>query len=684
MLISYNWLKEYVDFDFSPTELADKLTNLGFETANVERVGDDTMIDLEITVNRGDCLSMIGIAREISALNKTKLKIPSPPAFNLSKKLTQMVNILIVDPKLCPRYTGRIIEGVKVAPSPVWLRERLEKVGIRSINNIVDITNFVMMELGHPLHAFDYQTLMGKKVIICRAAPHEKILTLDGVIYELSQEMLIIADAERPIALAGIIGGEDSRVKEETTTILLECAYFNPQNIRQTTKQLQIQTESSYRFERGVDPEDLILVQNRATQLITEICGGKSISPIIDVYPKKFKKTIINLRIDRINRILGTSIKGNEVKDILQSLGYGIKEEEKGIFLIEVPSFKHLDITREIDIIEEIAQIYGYEKIPITLPAGSFKVAMDYEYELSNKAKQILVSCGFYEVITYSFTSPNFLAKTKIPLTNEVIISNPLRGDENLMCPSLIPNILKVLQWNINRDNYDLKVFELGKVFSTDKPLPKEQNVLIGAIAGNYHEANWRHKTTILANFYDLKGVIEKLLQELCISGYEFLTGDHASLHPTRQTKLVYQDTPIGIMGELHPQIAAELKLPEDIYLFELNWDKLLSLINLEKRFKPLHRFPAVVRDMAILVKDEIDSSQITKIIEEVGEGLIERIKLFDLYQGDKIPTGYKSLAYSITYRKQEITLTDEEVNERHNKIIIELKNRLGVELRLE
>lgn len=685
MLVSYNWLKEYVDFDFSPQELADKLTNLGFESTNLKKVDDDTVIDLELTVNRGDCLSMVGVAREIATLTHNKLRFAPSTSLNLSKRLTHLVNVSLVEPKLCPRYTGRIIDGVKVSTSPLWLRELLEKVGINSINNVVDITNYVMIELGQPLHAFDYHTLIGNKVIICRASLGEKITALNGIIYELAPEMLIIADAERPIALAGIIGGKETSVKDDTTTIFLECAYFEPTNIHKTARQLDIQTESSYRFERGVDPEGLIRAQNRATQLIVEICKGKAVSDIVDEYPKKFKKTIIDLKPDRVNRVLGTKIKKEEMKDILQPLGFGILEKDDKTFQIEVPSFRYLDIRREIDLIEEIVRVYGYDKIPTSLPKGSFEVGINRKYELANKAKEILISCGFYEVITYPFSSPNILHKIKIPVKNEVIISNPLREDENLMAPSLIPNILRVLSWNINRGNYALKIFELGKVFSTnvEELLPKGKEVLIGAITGNYQEPNWQNKA-ISSNLYHLKGVIEKLLLELGIINYDLTLGEHPALHPTRQIKLIYQGTTFGIMGELHPDIAQKLKLLKEIYLFELQWDSILNWVNLERKFKPLPKYPAVQRDIAILIKEDITSAQVIKIIKQVGADLIERVNLFDLYQGDKIPQGYKSLAYSITYRKPDATLKDEEVNEVHNKIILELKNTLLAELRSE
>lgn len=687
MLISYNWLKEYIDFDFSPQELAAKLTDLGFETANLGGKGDDTVIDLELTVNRGDCLSMLGMAREISAITNNPLKIPSFQTFDLSKRLTSMINVSLVEPKLCPRYTGRVIDGVKVGASPSWLSASLEKAGIRSINNVVDITNFVMMELGHPMHAFDYQTLLGGKIIICRATSGEKLIALDGTTYELSPEMLIIADAQRPVALAGIIGGENTGVKEGTTTIFLECAYFNPTNVRQTAKQLGIQTESSYRFERGVNPEGLIVAQNRATQLIMEICKGKSVteilvSQIIDDYPKKFKKTIINLTPARVNKILGTEITSMDIKGILQPLGFEIKEEaclvEDKSLALTVPSFRHLDVNREIDVIEEIARVYGYDKIPTSLPAGSFNVAINREYALTDFAKEILVSCGFYEVITYPFSSPDILRQTKIPLSNEVLIDNPLRTDENLMCPSLIPNILKVIIWNINRDTYDLKIFELGKVFSSQG----EKKVLLGAVAGNYRQPDWRNKATS-ANLYDLKGVVEKLLLELGITDYELLAGDHPSLHPSRQIKLVCRETTLGIIGELHPEIAEELKIPGQTYLFEIDWDNLVKArVNRKRRYYPLPKYPAVRRDLAILIKEDISSAQITRIIEDVGRDLIEKVGLFDVYQGDKIPTGYKSLAYSVTYRKPEATLTDEEVNEVHSRIIAQIKNKMGAELR--
>lgn len=708
MRVSYNWLKEYVDLKWSPEEISAALITAGFEVAGLIKTPDnDTILDIELTVNRGDCLSLVGIAREVSALTKKPLKLSCGHLATKSKRLGNSIKVSIVEQDLCPRYTCRIIEGIKVAPSPVWLKEKLEKVGISTVNNVVDVTNFVMMELGHPMHAFDYHTLANKSIIVCQATEGEKIHSLNGQRYNLSPNMLIVADTERPIALAGIIGSIESSVKEKTSAILLECAYFSPKSVRNTARQLGIQTESSYRFEREIDIDGLYKAQNRATQLILELCEGGNASEIIDEYSVKFEKTSITLRPTRVNRVLGTQIEITEMIDILKRLEFEVTEREiaeESLLNVIVPSFRH-DITREIDLIEEISRIYGYHRIPTTLPTKSNCISINENYKINKTAKSILTACGFYEVITYAFSNIDLLNKAQIYCNNPIIVQNPLSKDDNIMCISLIPNLLKTLSWNINRGGTSLKIFELGRVFlPSDNPLPVEKEVLCAAIIGDWRDSNWQEQKVEShvtgAIFYYLKGIVEKLMEELGIVGYKFEAASVISptkilspFHPGQCAIIKYNEKELGIIGQIHPVVINNFNLPSPVYLFELDWEAIVSLSNQKRRFKHLPKYPSVIRDLAIVVAEDVQSDDIVRIIENKGntfikgisskgKSLLKKVVLFDLYQGEKIEQGKKSLAYSLTYRSDRATLTDDLVNKIHNEIIEALQKELKAILR--
>ncbi|MBI4778722.1 phenylalanine--tRNA ligase subunit beta [Candidatus Desantisbacteria bacterium] len=697
MKVSYNWLKENVAINIPPHELSDKLTMAGLEVAGIEEKDEDYIIDIELTVNRGDCLSIMGMAREVSAI--MNIAFEPPEILQLKGENLSKIDISLQNPELCPRYTARVIQGIRVEPSPLWLQNKLNGFGIRPINNIVDVTNFCLAELGHPMHAFDYNLINGKNIIIRQALEDEKILALDEKEYELSQEMLLITDKMSPLALAGIIGGNATRVNDNTTTILMECACFSPSSVRKTARLLGIQTESSYRFERGVDPQGLIRAQDRAAGLILSMCPGAKVSGIIDCYPTTIPSIDILLRIERVNRILGTEVTPEEMRDILIRLGF---EVEPIVFhaytlAVKVPSFRK-DITREIDIVEEIVRIHGYEKVPVSLPSLT-SVAFKKKAQIVNeKAKDILCGCGLNEVITYSFLNPEMLDKVGqafLPVNNpvnnqaflpvnHVVVSNPLSEEGRLLTHSLIPNLLEVVARNINQGNGQVKIFEIAKVFfkSCDNDLPVEQEHLVIMIRDDGDKVRWDGEKQKGLSFYDLSGILHALFAELGICEYTLEETEDKKFHPYVCAAIMVKDEKLGSIGQINPDITENLKLPQNIYALEIEWQKIMTLADFTRKFTPLPRYPSVIRDIAILAENEMPSSKIVEIIREAGNSLIEDIRLFDLYHGEQVSEGYKSLAYSITYRSPDKTLTENEVGMVHEGIIQLLMERLGVRVR--
>jgi phenylalanyl-tRNA synthetase beta chain len=693
MKVPYKWLKEYIDFDLSPKELCAKLTMLGFEAEK----GKDSF-EVEITPNRGDCLSMIGLAREISAFSGNPLKFPPIELKENKEDGDTLPDVRIKDKDLCPRYTLRLIKEVKVGPSPSWLQEKLEAVGVRSINNVVDITNYVMMEVGQPLHAFDYEKIKGSSIIIRRAKERESIITLDEVEQKLTPEMLVIAGETKPIALAGVMGGLDTEVDESTRTVLLESACFEPGSIRGTSKKLNLMSESSYRFERGVDIEGVPLASARAAHLIQGIAGGKVAGGIIDEYSRSFSCPEIPLRINRVNKILGTKLTSSEISTILRGLHLQVKEGEP--LKVIVPSFRR-DITREIDLIEEIARLYGYDKIESRIPKAPLwseekeKSEVSGELEkfeapedLKKKVREILVASGFSEVINYSFMNEDFLNCLELvpehPWSQAVRIRNPLNENQRLLRTTLVPGLLSTALYNLNRSITNLKIFELGRVFSPSpegEKLPRERLNLAGAIMGLKKEKTLGVKEEPV-DLFDLKGVIENLLKELGIPGpkIEFPEG----LHPWGALiKINGELKSMGSMGKFPPRLAKYYELPEEIYLFEIDLKELSKHVNLSKKYESLPKYQGISRDISLIVARGVSSRKIESLIEETGGDLIEEVKLFDLYQGKQIAGGYKSLAYSIFYRSSKRTLTDKEVNNLQFEIIRALKKKLKAEIRM-
>jgi phenylalanyl-tRNA synthetase beta chain len=692
MKISYNWIKEYIDLKKSPEEIARLLTSSGSEVKIIEKIGDDNIMDIEITPNRSDCLSYIGIARELSALTGKTIKAPSLKIKKSSGKAPFTVDIK--DKDLCPRYTARLIRDVKVGESPDWLKKKIVAMGLRPVNNVVDITNFVLFELGQPLHAFDYDKIEGNAVIIRRARQGEKMTSIDKIERKLEKDMLAIADREKPIALGGVMGGLDTEVTETAKNVLLESAYFKPTSVRRTSFKLALSSESSYRFERSVDPGMVLEASDRAALLIAEICGGE-IGELLDkgAKPKKDKKVL--LRIEHLNKILNLGLKETYIKKALTGLGLKASSTQKGILKVSIPSFRQ-DIKYEVDLIEEISRIYGYENIDTTIP----KTVPHPERKLlpwraKEKAVEVLTSLGLNEVITYAMLSRNSLKKVSDKLLKEAIaVKNYLSFDQEVMRPSLLPSILNVLSYNMNRGVKDLKIFEVGSVYRNNLSPENgysETNICI-VLTGLFSEGWQREKRPV--TFFDLKGILEKLSFNLGLDPKKLTLNIQAPEAALRYLMMQQDKTPlvlydgntIGNITSLPARIRDAFDLKQEVFVTEIRLGALLhpsdKRINLDKKFKDIPKFPSIKRDISLVAGGEISFEKITSLVKGQGGELVERIEPFDEYTGKHIPRGHHGLSFRIEYRDKKKTLTAEEVDRVHSEIRKSLVEKLGITLR--
>ena len=645
---------------------------------------DDIMFELEITPNRPDCLSLIGVAREIRAETGNPLKLPDVVLNESETDIRDLTSVTIDAPDLCPRYAARVIQGVKVSESPAWLQRRLESVGIGVINNIVDVTNFVLMEYGQPLHAFDYHKLAENRIVVRRATDGEALTTLDEVERELTADMLVIADAEKPVALAGIMGGYDSEITETTCDVLLESAYFNPSSIRATAKAFGMSTEASYRFERGADPGAVLAALDRAAQLIAELAGGTVCKDIVDVYPGQQPLTQIQLRPDRVNFILGTELETAEMKEILSRLGFDV-EASGSAYRIIVPTFRS-DITREIDLIEEIARVYGYDNIPTTLPKGDIPVpALDPKVEVRRRIKHFLLAAGMMEAVNYSFCDPRCFEKIRLaldnPLRDAVPLRNPLSPEMSLLRTTLIPGMLGNAQHNRNHRINAIALFEIGGVFVRDGG-QKEPERIAGILAGQVGDGIYGNPYRN-PDFFDIKGLVEGMLEVCGIAEYTLQKTDVPTFHPGRNAEVLLGDTRVGTFGEAHPEVLENYDLPYKAYLFEFDLEALVDAAVFAKRFEPISVYPKVERDLAIVVDKGLLSDMPTELIYTTGGEWVESVRLFDVYEGEQVPEGKKSLAYTIVYHSATETLTDKAVNALHDQVVKHLHQELGAELRM-
>lgn len=645
---------------------------------------DDVIFELDLTPNYADCLSMIGVAREVAVMTGNELQLPEAEIAEEGPEVTELTSVQVEDEELCPRYTARVIKDVEVKESPLWLQQCLKAVGIRPINNIVDITNYILMEFGQPLHAFDYDVLTENRIVVRRAEDGEKMVTLDEEERELDKDMLVIADAKEPVCIAGVMGGADSEVTEETTDVLLEAAHFIPASIRQTAKKLGLHSESSHRFERGVDINGTDLASRRAVELIMDLAGGEVAQGVIDKYPDPVEPLELELKVERVNKLLGTELTEEQIIEILTNLEFEVKEQNSKL-KVKVPTFRG-DISREADLIEEIARIYGYNEVEATLPSGPILQGKRTQRQsIKKKTLDTLTGLGLYEVSTFSFTSQQVFDRINLPVDSElretVKLANPLSSEHEIMRTTLMPNLLEVLGQNINQNIEEIEVFELGRVFTPqkEKELPQERELLSGALMQKEEEEIWNLDA---ANFFTLKGKLEEYFAELNITDYEFVSSQAPTFHPGRTAEIRIGEKKVGIIGELHPDIVEEYELLPRTVLFELEFEVIAGAASDEVVYTELPKYPASTRDIALVVDQKVTASEIEEIIRKVAGELLEEIELFDLYQGEQLEAGTKSLAYSLTYRAADKTLTDKEVNKLQSEIESELNQEVGAEIR--
>ncbi|MEG6567684.1 phenylalanine--tRNA ligase subunit beta [Thermoanaerobacterium saccharolyticum] len=636
----------------------------------------DDVIEFEITPNRPDCLSVVGIAREAAATYRKSYRMPEIKISEVDDKNPATVTIEADD--LCFRYVARVIRNAKIGPSPMWMQMRLLKAGIRPINNIVDVTNYVMMELGQPLHAFDLDKVKNRHIVVRRAEEGERLITLDDKERILDKDMLVIADEERAIGLAGVMGGQNTEITDDTVNILIESANFKGSNIRYTSRKLGLRSEASSRFEKGLDPEITVLACNRAAQLMAELSGGEVLEGLVDVYPKPVTEKVLSVRYERINKLLGTNLSCQEMKEILSFLDFGTICDDKNL-IVKVPAFRG-DVDGEADIAEEIGRMYGYNNIEDTLLKGTQITAgvKTREQKLEDTVKDVFLSCGLNEVITTSFMGMKDLDKINLPddsyLRNAVKIMNPLGEDQGYMRTTLLPFMLNVVCTNYSRKVSEFKAFEISKVF-VPKSLPLEElpdEIKSGIIAMYGHDVD----------FLTIKGVIEELLDVLNIKNVKYVRSQNPAYHPGRSADVIVGDEKICVFGELNPDVAENYDINKRVYISEVNLELLFKHANDEKVYKPLPRYPAVERDIAVLVDKSTFVADIENVIRKAGGQLVDDVKLFDVYEGENIPEDKKSVAFSIWYRSYDKTLTDEEVSKVHDKIVNRLSEELGAQLR--
>lgn len=636
----------------------------------------DYILELSPTPNRGDCLSVLGVAREVAALTGSPLRLPEISLSEEDVPCEEFIKVEILAPEHCPRYTARYLWDVKIAPSPLWMRLRLLRSGMRPINNVVDITNYVMLELGQPLHAFDYERLKGKKIVVKLAGEGQTFVTLDGKERVLDPETLLICDAEGPVAIGGVMGGLDSEIREDTQKVLLESAHFCPSSIRRTSRALRIDSEAAYRFSRGVDPEIAPLASARAADLMLRLCGAKLAKGLVDVYARPWRPKKIAVDFQWIRDFLGVPLTEEEAIRYLQRLNMRVERERESWYVVP-PSYR-FDIHREVDLAEEIGRLKGYWKVPEVLPR-LLPVPRRRWGEIEERLKALMVGFGFYEAITYSFISPKTAAVLGVP--EGLRLLNPLSEDQAVMRTSLLPGLIEVAKFNVSRGIKDLKVFELRKVFIPQADaLPREEKFLSALAMGDLNPRWWRGKGEQV-DFYAVKGWVEGVLEELGIKGAKYLPAeDVPCLHPGQGAWLEVKGEKMGILGRLSAEAEKAFDL-EGVYVFELYLEELLKGVEPFKTYKPLPKFPGTYRDLAFLVDEDLQAERVLEMVRALQLPYLEGIEVLDCYSGPPLPEGKKNLALRLYFRAEDRTLTDEEANEAQWKVI-EALTSAGLKLR--
>ena len=650
---------------------------------------EDWALEIGITPNRPDCACVIGIAREIAALTKGKLRKPQIRFKESDRRIEALTSVTLDDPKGCPRYAAGMVCGFELKLSPFWMRYRLHVSGIRGISNVVDVTNYVLLEMGQPLHAFDYDRLKENRIVVRKAREAEVFTTLDGKTHTMNQDNLMICDGQRPVALAGVMGGLNSEIFSESKNVLIESAFFDPVTIRRSSKRLGLSTEASYRFERGVDIDGAVAALRRAMMLISELAGGEVIQGIIDNYPAPRKLREIDLRIDKTNRFLGTELSRETVAGYLKALEMEVQPAGENILRVEAPSFR-VDLTRDWDLTEEVARLEGYDKIPVTVPPiRPSDEKESWEVSTGDRVREIMVGLGFSEVISYSFISPDsadFLGAEKdSPLRGFVTLLNPLSVDQSVMRTSLMPGLLAAAKTNLSYGEKDLKLFEWGRVFirKDSDELPEERFSLTGLIMGLANPKEW-YREERPSDFHDAKGAAEALLKALGLRDLVFKKGRTPPWYlKEASSAILLGDQTLGALGQVSPEALRRFDVDATaVLVFEIDATVLIEKVTGDRAFEPLAKFPAVYRDLSIIAKRSVESARIQEIILREGRELVESVALFDLFEGGKIDPLEKALAFRICYRSRETTLDGKDINKLHESIVERIGKETGARLR--
>lgn len=714
MNISYNWLRELTNTRLSPFELRDRMTMIGLAVESVHEAGDDFVLDFDLTSNRPDCLSHLGVARELAVMEDGEIHLPGAPPAGATGTAEAFTSVEIEDPDLCPRYAARVVRGVKIGPSPAWLVERLEAIGQRAINNVADITNYVMHELGQPLHAFDLAKLTERRIVVRRARAGERLKTLDGVERELDAEMLVIADAVRAVAIAGVMGGEETEISAETRDVLIESAYFDPASVRRTARKLGLHTEASHRFERGVDYGGLLRAQDRAASLICELAGGTATENALDVYPKQIQAIDVSLRPERVTALTGLTVATREIERILSALGFAhharkaVLEEEwsfrNGVpeevvpgdlnprLTYVVPSWR-VDVEREEDLVEEVARHVGYERIATELPASN--IAGEYQPgERRRRAmRQVLTAYGFDEAISFGFidTAHDDLFELLPEMAREgegqerfVTLRNPIIEGAIRMRPSLLPGLLDAVKHNFNHGTRDVRLFETGRVFAASREqgsLPDEREAFALVATGGATEEG-RAGTPRELDFYDLKGALEAAADAMHLPALQFAPQSARHLRAGQAAEVSIDGRRVGHLGRLDDRVAAMYKFRQAVYVAEVDLTALLAAGQRAIVYTPLARYPSVVRDVSLLLARDVTFSELLRTAEEQRIEECRAVKLVDVYEGESLPEEKRSVTLRLEYRSDERTLRDEEVDALHARIVAALEKRFDAKMR--
>lgn len=695
MKVVYNWLKEFVEVKASPEDLRARLSLVGIAVDSIDETVAGPVLDAEITANRPDCLGHLGIAREVAAIYRVPLKPLHPNLKEITEKAAGATRVKIEAPELCGRFTARVIRGVKVQPSTDWLRQRLEAIGEKSINNVVDVTNYVMFELGHPLHAFDFDKLAEHQLVVRRAQPGEKIKTLDGGEHKLTKDMCVIADAQRAVSIGGIMGGANSEISLSTKDILIECAWFDPISIRRSAKALGLRTEASYRFERGADPEMTELASRRAAELIQQVAGGEILAGAVDIYPHREPEKKIELSRKELLRVMGADIPDRDIEQILSALGFhpvrvdsnrGSDGSIAAVWECRAVSWRQ-DVTRSIDLIEEVARHYGYDKFPPRLPPAKIAAHRLPHAEAQDRLRERIVALGYQEIVEIPIVDTKRDELFRSGGLEPALIGNPLAEDAAVMRSSGTVSMLRAIEWNLNHGQRNLRLFEIGKTYELRNGEPVETPVLTLGITGSAREKTIYEGARDF-EFADLKGDLDTIgglaggfTWES--GGPQWLSGARAArLHLTHKTG---QREFIGTAGQIAKRVADEFKFRQNVLVAELKLESLLT--GLENaaaalRFKPLPRFPAVERDFSVVLADGVQFAQVEDAIRSLGIPELQSIEALDLFRGGQVPAGKYSLMIRVTFQSAEATFTDARLNDFSSRIVEALQQKLGATLR--